>query len=60
MSISGNGFGCPTLTGSFVVLEASYGLQREVLRFHARFEQRCGSAPGVLRGEIRIVADPWR
>ena len=60
LSVSGNGRGCNTLTGSFVVLEAVYGPQGEVLRFHATFEQHCEGAAAALRGEVRIFADPWR
>lgn len=59
LSVTG-GLGCNTLTGSFTVLEASYGLQGEVLRFRATFEQHCEGITPALRGEIRIVADPWR
>jgi hypothetical protein len=60
LSVSGNGSGCNTLTGSFVVLEATYGAQGEVLRFHATFEQHCEGAVPALRGEIYIVANPWK
>lgn len=60
LNVDGNGRGCNTLTGSFVVLEATFGPQGEVLRFHATFEQHCEGAVPALRGEIRIAADPWR
>ena len=60
LSFSGTGRGCNTLTGRFVVLEASFGPLGEVYRFHATFEQRCDGSTAALRGEIRIVADPWR
>jgi len=60
LSFSGNGRGCNTLTGSFVVLEAVYGPQGEIERFHATFEQHCEGVVPALRGQIRIVADPWR
>ena len=60
LNISGNGASCSSLTGSFVVTEAEYGPQGEVLRFHATFEQRCGANTAARRGEIRIVADPWK
>jgi hypothetical protein len=60
LSVSGNGAGCNTLTGSFVVVEAVYGPRDEVLRFRATFEQHCEGAVPALRGEIFIVADPWR
>jgi hypothetical protein len=60
LSVSGNSTACGTVIGSFVVLEALYGPQGEVLRFHATFEQRCDGAAAALRGEVRILADPWR
>jgi hypothetical protein len=59
LSVTG-GTGCNTLTGSFVVHEAVYGPTGEVQRFHATFEQHCNGATPALRGEVRIVADPWR
>ena len=60
LDVSGNGAGCNTLRGSFIVLEANYGPSGEVLRFHATFEQHCEGATPALRGEIMIAADPWR
>lgn len=56
----GSGHSCSSATGSFVVLEASYGPQGEVYRFHATFEQYCNGAAQPTRGEIYIVADPWK
>jgi len=60
LNISGNGAGCNTLNGSFIVHEVSYGPSGEVLRLDVSFEQHCGGASPALRGEILIVADPWR
>jgi hypothetical protein len=55
------GFGpCNSLTGTFTVLEASYGTQGDVYRFHATFDLHCGAALSGFRGEVFIVADPWR
>jgi hypothetical protein len=48
-----------TLTGKFTVIEAAYG-STEVLRFRATFEARCGGSTAAIRGEVSIVADPWR
>jgi hypothetical protein len=60
-SVAANGVSCGvSMTGSFVVLEAVYGPQGEVLRFHATFEQHCNGTAPALRGEVWIVADPWR
>ena len=56
---SGDGRGGNTPTGGFVVLEAVSGPGGEVYRFHATVEQHCEGAVLALRGEIRIVADPW-
>lgn len=56
LSVYGDGRGCNTLTGTFQVLEATYGPANDVLSFDAIFEQHCeGSAP-ALRGEIRYNA----
>ena len=55
----GNGRGC-TSSGKFTVLEAVYDSAGVILRFHATFEQHCLSGVPALRGEIYIVADPWR
>jgi hypothetical protein len=60
LSVFGNGVACATVTGKFVVVEAVYGSQGEVYRFHATFEQHCDGVTPALRGELRIVADPWR
>jgi hypothetical protein len=61
LRVTGPGFctGVP-LTGKFTVLEAAYGSPGTVLRFRATFEVRCGTATATLRGEVRILADPWR
>jgi hypothetical protein len=49
-----------TLSGKFTVLEALYGTNGDVYRFRATFEARCGASSATLRGEIYVVADPWR
>jgi hypothetical protein len=60
LDFSGTGRGCNTLTGRFVIIEATYGTGTTVDRFHATFEQHCEGASVALRGEISIVANPWR
>jgi len=60
LAVGGNGSGCGTVRGSFIVHEVQYGPSGEVLRFHATFEQHCDGATAALIGEVRIVADPWR
>ncbi len=66
VSISGNGAGCGQGTlNKFRILEVIYGPgsnngAEKILRLHVTFEHHCyGTAP-ALRGELRIVADPWR
>jgi len=56
LDVSGDGFGCNTLTGSFTVLEAVYDANG-VVSFDATFEQFCGS-PIPIAGEIRFNAHP--
>jgi hypothetical protein len=57
MSISGEARGC-TPTGTFTVLEATYGTYGYTERFHATFEQHCDGLVPALRGEIDLVAPP--
>jgi hypothetical protein len=48
-------------TGKFDVSEILFGPQGELERFHVTFEYRCGgSQTAALRGEIYIVANPWK
>lgn len=54
VSVSGNGRGCNTLTGSFVVVHALFGPNGEVNRFEATFEQHCEGGVSALRGSINI------
>jgi hypothetical protein len=58
MDISGEGRGCNATTGSFNVLEATYGTYGYTERFHATFEQHCEGLTPALRGEIDLVAPP--
>jgi hypothetical protein len=54
MSWSGNGRGCNTLSGWFVIDKISYanGMVKEL---DARFEQHCEGGSSALRGRIRRV-----
>jgi hypothetical protein len=54
LDISGDGRGCNTLTGSFTVVNATYGPYGYVESFDATFEQHCEGNIPALRGEIRI------
>jgi hypothetical protein len=58
LSLSGNGRGCNTLTGSFTVTEASFGPHGYVETFAATFEQHCEGGPAAARGEVRIENPP--
>jgi hypothetical protein len=57
LQVFGKGRGCNTLTGSFVVHEATYGPNDEVLVFRATFEQHCEGADPALFGDVRINAE---
>lgn len=58
LDFSGDGRGCNTSTGRFVVLEAVYAPFGYVERFHATFEQHCEGGTPALFGEIQIVNPP--
>ena len=58
LSLSVDGRACVTLTGRFEVLEATFGPNGYIERFHATFEQRCDGGPVALFGEVRIVNPP--
>lgn len=58
LSIAGDGAGCNTLTGSFTVLEISYGADSNIASFDATFEQHCEGITPALRGELRFNAHP--
>ena len=53
IDISGEGRGCNTLTGRFVVNEAVYRASGSVERFSADFEQHCEGAKPALFGQVR-------
>jgi hypothetical protein len=56
LSVSGDGRGCNTLTGRFVVLEIAIASNGVVQRFAADFEQHCEDAAPALVGSIRYNA----
>jgi hypothetical protein len=58
LSLSGNGRGCNTLTGSFTVMNAVYGINGYVQTFDATFEQHCEGADAAARGEVHISNPP--
>ena len=56
LDVSGDGRGCNTLTGRFVVLEAAYSSTNVLERFAADFEQHCEGGGSALFGSIRYNA----
>lgn len=54
LSVSGNGRGCNTLTGSFTINEVTFGPHGYVQKLDATFEQHCEGWDPALRGQIRI------
>jgi len=56
LSVSGDGRGCNTLTGSFEVKEVAYGAGDAILSFRATFEQHCEGFAPAARGEVRYNA----
>jgi hypothetical protein len=59
--ITGNGRGCSTITGNFVVQEITYGSLPlgPVESFDAFFVQHCDGSAAAIRGEIRYNAHPF-
>lgn len=53
LDISGDGRGCNTLTGRFVVHEAVYGADNGIDSFAADFEQHCEGGAAALFGTVR-------
>ena len=58
LSVSGNGRGCNTLTGSFSVAEVTFDPFGNLERFSADFEQHCEGAQPALRGHVQLVNPP--
>jgi Bacterial pre-peptidase C-terminal domain len=56
LSVSGDGRGCNTLTGSFDVRQITYGTDNSIAAFEASFEQHCEGMGPALRGVIRYNA----
>jgi hypothetical protein len=54
LDISGRSRGCNTLSGRFVIHDIDLQNNR-CNRFHASFVQRCGTNPGLLTGDIRVI-----
>jgi hypothetical protein len=65
LDLGAAGFGCSS-DGQFTVLEADYGGQGPFFdtsglnRFRATFEVKCSSTSAPIRGEVRVLMNPWR
>jgi hypothetical protein len=58
LDLSGNGRGCNTLTGSFVIQNVVFGPDNYVQKFDATYEQHCEGGTPALRGEVHITNPP--
>jgi hypothetical protein len=58
LSITGDGRGCNTDSGSFTINQVTYDGSGHVLTFYADFTQVCDNDTGSLTGSIRYNAPP--
>ena len=58
LDVYGDGRGCNQVTGRFDVLEAVFGPNGYLERFHAQFEQHCEGGEPALRGEVFVANRP--
>jgi hypothetical protein len=58
LSLTGDGRGCNTLTGSFTVTKAVFGPQGYVQAFDATFQQNCEGGTLAARGQVHISNPP--
>ena len=58
IDIGGNGRGCNTIVGTFIVIESMFGNNSEVECLDAAFVQHCEGGSSALRGRVRIVNPP--
>ena len=58
LDVSGDGRGCNTLTGTFTVVDVTYGPYGYLQSFHVTFEQHCEGVAAALHGELDVVAPP--
>ncbi len=57
IDIGGNGRGCNTIKGSFVIADVAFGPHGYVERLDATFEQRCEGGDAALRGRV-VIGNP--
>jgi hypothetical protein len=55
LSLDGNGRGCNTVAGSFVIQDVVFGPQGYVQTLDATYEQHCEAGTTALRGEVHIA-----
>jgi hypothetical protein len=55
VSLDGDGRGCNTLTGSFVIQDVVFGPQGYVQTLDATYVQNCEGGTAALRGEVHIA-----
>ena len=61
VDFGGDGRGCSMITGTATIHAFDFIPENQALKhFRASFEQHCQGAPAALRGEVAILADPWR
>jgi hypothetical protein len=61
VDFGGDGRSCGTIYGSAVIHAFDFIPENRALKhFRASFEQRCEGTSASLRGEVAILADPWR
>jgi hypothetical protein len=58
LDVSGNGRGCNTLTGSFVISDIVFGPHGYVQTLHATYEQHCEGGDAAARGTVTIDNPP--
>ena len=61
VDFGGDGRGCGTIYGRVVIHAFDFIPENRALKhFRASFEQKCEGTLASLRGEVAILADPWR
>lgn len=61
VDFTGDGRSCSAITGQVVIHAFDFVPENRAIRtFRASFEQHCSGAVPGLRGEVAILADPWR
>ena len=61
LDFNGNGHGCQVASGHMVIHSVEFGPDLLTLK-HLRvsFENHCENRSPALRGEVTVLADPWR